>query len=88
MTNFSILEHTVGRGPEIEVTVDSVPFFDLETFPGVKELDKVQDSNSNPIFVPGGMIMGSRKVSTIYVRQCNVHKYNEHYIITECDSLF
>ena len=58
-----------GRGPEIEVRIDSVPFFDLGAFFGVKELERVEDSNSDPIFIPGGIIMGNQIVSTVYVRQ-------------------
>ena len=43
------------------------PFIDLQSFQEVKELDRVQDANSGPIFIPGGTIMGNHKVSTVYV---------------------
>ena len=57
-----------GRGPEIEIRIDSVPFFSLEAFFGVNELKRVEDTSSDPIFIPGGIIMGNRIVSTVYVR--------------------
>ena len=70
-----------GRGPEIEERIDSVAFFDLETFIGVKELERVEDSNSDPIFIPGGIIVGNQIVSTVYVRladQCtHACKHNQ-----------
>ena len=64
-----------GRGPEIEVRIDSVPFFDLEQLFGVKELKRVEDSNSDTIFIPGGIIMGNRIVSSVYVSQTDQHTH-------------
>ena len=45
---------------------DKVPF-DLKSFPGVTELEKVTDTYSSPINIPGGLMFGKQTVNTAYV---------------------
>ena len=57
------------------VTIDSsevifdefLPFYNLSGIPGLQELPRAQDSNSPPIFVPGGLIYGAEEVTQIFV---------------------
>ena len=44
-----------------------VPYFDLESFPGVEELRREKDTNSEPINIPLGLLFGDRIVTTAYV---------------------
>ena len=44
-----------------------VPYFDLENFPGVAELRREKDANSDPIIIPLGLLFGDRIVTTAYV---------------------
>ena len=44
-----------------------VSYFDLEGFPGVAELRRVKDANSEPISIPLGLLFGDRIVATAYV---------------------
>ena len=56
-------------GPDIPVVElpEVVPYFDLEGFPGVAELRRVKDANSEPINIPLGLLFGDRIVATAYV---------------------
>ena len=53
-------------GPVVELP-EVVPYFDLESFPGVVELRRVKDANSEPISIPLGLLIGDRIVTTAYV---------------------
>lgn len=53
--------------PEVEFP-EAVPYYDLTTFPGVKELNREKDANSEPINIPNGMLFGDRLVTQAYVR--------------------
>ena len=56
-------------GPDIPVVElpEVVPYFDLEGFPGVEELRREKDANSEPISIPLGLLFGDRIVTTAYV---------------------
>ena len=56
-------------GPDIPVVElpEVVPYFDLEDFPGVEELRREKDANSEPISIPLGLLFGDRIVTTAYV---------------------
>ena len=56
-------------GPDVPVVElpEVVPYFDLEGFPGVTELRRVKDANSDPIIIPLGLLFGDRIVTTAYV---------------------
>ena len=56
-------------GPDVPVVElpELVPYFDLEGFPGVAELRRVKDANSEPINIPLGLLFGDRIVTTAYV---------------------
>jgi len=56
-------------GPDVPVVElpEFVPYFDLESFPGVKELKREKDANSEPITIPFGILFGDRIVKTAYV---------------------
>ena len=56
-------------GPDIPVVElpAVVPYFDLEGFPGVEELRREKDANSEPISIPLGLLFGDRIVTTAYV---------------------
>ena len=56
-------------GPDIPVVElpEIVPYFDLESFPGVAELRREKDANSEPIIIPLGLLFGDRIVTTAYV---------------------
>ena len=62
--------HLVG-GEDIDLGDDSgLPLVDLQTFPGVKELNNdVIDSFSDPIHIPSGLFFGDNFHSTVYVRK-------------------
>ena len=45
-----------------------VSYFDLEGFPGVAELRRVKDANSEPISIPLGLLFGDQILTTAYVR--------------------
>lgn len=48
---------------------ETLPFFDLADIPGVKELSRQQDSNSEAIEVPDiGVFFGDELVKKAYVR--------------------
>ena len=40
------------------------------------ELSRVKDSNSNPIAIPGGQVVGETIATTLYVSMCN-HNYRK-----------
>ena len=44
-----------------------VPYFDLESIPGVAELKREKDANSEPINIPFGLLFGDHVVTTAYV---------------------
>ena len=46
---------------------DTIPYFDLEKFDGVEEIEREQDANSEPIFIPNGIVVGDRIVSSVFV---------------------
>ena len=56
-------------GPDVPVVElpEFVPYFDLEGFPGVAELKREKDANSEPINIPLGLLLGDRIVTTAYV---------------------
>ena len=47
--------------------IEYLPFYTLIDIPGLLELPRTQDSHSNPIFVPGGLIFGEEEVTQIFV---------------------
>lgn len=54
--------------PDVPVEVQEfVPYFDLEDFPGVEELKREKDINSEPIGIPHGILFGDRIVTRAYV---------------------
>ena len=56
-------------GPDVPVVElpEIIPYFDLEGFPGVTELKREKDANSEPISIPHGILFGGRIVTTAYV---------------------
>ena len=46
---------------------DAIPFLDLQGFSGLSELPREQDAFSEPIFIPRGMIIDDRVVTSVYV---------------------
>ena len=52
--------------PEVELP-EVVSYFDLESFPGVTELKREKDANSEPISIPLGLLFGDRVVTAAYV---------------------
>ena len=56
--------------PEV-VFEESLPFFDLSGIPGVRELPRTQDSNSEVILVPDGLRFGDTSISQVYVSDLN-----------------
>lgn len=44
-----------------------VPYYDLDGLPGVKELKREKDANSEPINIPQGILFGDRIVTRAYV---------------------
>ena len=56
-------------GPDIPVVElpAVVPYFDLEGFPGVEELRREKDANSEPINIPLGLLFGDRIVAIAFV---------------------
>ena len=56
-------------GPDIPVfeLPEVVPYFDLEGFPGVEELKREKDANSEPINIPLRLLLGDRTVTIAYV---------------------
>ena len=53
-----------------EVVFDAfLPFYNLTGIPGLQELPRMQDSNSPPIFVPGGLIYGAEEVTQVFVSE-------------------
>ena len=56
-------------GPDVPIVVlpEVVRYFDLESFPGVAELRREKDANSQPINIPLGLLFGDRIVATAYV---------------------
>ena len=63
-------------GPDVPVEFPEViPYFDLESFPGVVDLRRVKDANSEPINIPLGLLFGDRVVTTAYVRIIHCTKY-------------
>ena len=59
----------INLGPDVPVVElpEVVPYFDLESFPGVAELRREKDANSEPISIPLGLLFGDRIVTTAYV---------------------
>ena len=53
-------------GPTI-VLGDLLPFYDLSSIPGLRELPRVQDASSPPIAIPGRLVYGSRITKFVYV---------------------
>ena len=51
-----------------------VPYFGLENFPGVAELRREKDANSDPINIPLGLLFGDRIVTTAYVSSSYIYK--------------
>lgn len=61
---FSLVEESEFVGVDIE----TLPFVDLTTIPGVKTLDKsLTDASSDPIYIPNGLIFGEKIVTSAYV---------------------
>ena len=57
-----------------------LPFYDLTAIPELKELPRIEDSHSPPIFVPDGLIYGDEIVTRIYVSAFNPSYFQgEHY---------
>ena len=56
-------------GPDIPVVElpEVVPYFDMEDFPGVEELRREKDANSEPINIPLGLLFGDRIVAIAFV---------------------
>lgn len=50
---------------------DILPFFDLSVLPNVKELPRMLDAISPPIFIPGELIFGNASVDRVYVSNLN-----------------
>lgn len=56
--------------------IDSLPYFDLEHFPGMKELSKNEvDPSSSQLVIPQGMIFGNDIVSTAQVNDVWLYHY-------------
>ena len=53
--------------PDDIFDMDAIPFLDLQGLPGLSELPREQDANSEPIFIPRGMIIDDRVVTSVYV---------------------
>ncbi len=47
--------------------VNTIPFVDLQNFPGVVELNREADAHSDPIFIRNGLLFGKRRVTSAYV---------------------
>ena len=50
----------------IDILEDNI-LYDLTSFPGVKELERVSDSSSDAIYIPRGLVFGSEYVTFAYV---------------------
>ena len=48
-------------------SIEYLPFYILIDIPGLLELPRTQDSHSDPIFVPGGLIFGEEEVTQVFV---------------------
>ncbi len=46
---------------------DSLPLFDITDFPGVLELERVEDATSDAIYIPNGFVFGDEVVTTAFV---------------------
>ena len=64
-------------GPDVPVVElpGFVPYLDLESFPGVMELKRKKDANSEPITIPVGILFGDRIVKTAYVSTLCKHAH-------------
>ena len=56
-----------GRQVPVVELPEVVPYFDLEDFPGVEELRREKDANSEPINIPLGLLFGDRIVAIAFV---------------------
>ncbi len=45
-----------------------VPYYSMDDLPGVRELKREKDANSESISIPSGMLFGNRIVTQAYVR--------------------
>ena len=61
-----------------------VPYFDLESFPGVAELKRQKDANSEAIRIPRGIILGDRIVTAAYVSTLVVFPACVHMHVCLC----
>ena len=53
-------------GPNATIPTTEIPYYSLDGLP-VMELSRVKDSNSNPIAIPGGQVVGDIIAQTVYV---------------------
>ena len=60
-------------GPTV-VLGDQLPFYDLSSIIGLRELPRVQDASSPPIFIPGRLVYGSRIAKTVYLSVSKLNK--------------
>ena len=61
-------------GPTIALG-ELLPFYDLSSIPGLRELPRVQDASSAAIAIPGRLVYGSRIAKFVYVRLINIYRY-------------
>ena len=72
MQLFCLCHYSGPDVPDVEF-LDVVPYFDLESFPGVAELKRQKDANSEPISIPRGIILGAHIATTAYVSSTLVY---------------
>lgn len=54
---------------------NSLPMFDLENLPGVRELSREVDSSSDPIVIERGLVLGNDVITTAQVFERHKHKF-------------
>ena len=64
--SYLCLSYSGRQIPVVELP-EVVPYFDLEDFPGVEELRREKDANSESISIPLGLLFGDRIVTAAYV---------------------
>lgn len=59
-----------------------LPYYDLSGIPGLKELERTQDSHSGPIFIPGSMIYGDEVIRKVFVSELSTKIYSMSHLAT------
>jgi len=54
-----------GPGPILDF--EFLPFFDLDSLPGVVELERTLDASSDEILIPDGIIIGDKIITRAFV---------------------